>query len=68
MNPIILTKLTFSQIRGVAEGIAVLHGLHITHGDLKGTSIAINDMGEPLIADFGVAQVTMDALLVIVYD
>jgi len=50
------------MIRAIAEGIHILHSLipPVVHGDIKGSNIVINALGEPLIADFGVSRIVED--------
>ncbi|KAG8704893.1 hypothetical protein FRC08_001962 [Ceratobasidium sp. 394] len=40
----------------IAEGLAFLHQYGVVHGDLKGANVLISDAYEPLLADFGNAQ------------
>jgi len=42
----------------VANGLKYMHGLHIVHGNLKGTNILINRDRRACIADFGLATIT----------
>ncbi|KAJ7224674.1 kinase-like domain-containing protein [Mycena pura] len=47
-------------IRGVALGVQVLHGMGIVHGDIKASNIAIDGLGNPLIANFGLSRIVED--------
>ncbi|KAJ3052559.1 hypothetical protein HK097_006057 [Rhizophlyctis rosea] len=40
----------------VSCGMQFLHDRHVTHGDLKGVNVLIDDSGNAVIADFGMAQ------------
>ncbi|KIJ56647.1 hypothetical protein M422DRAFT_197712 [Sphaerobolus stellatus SS14] len=47
-------------IKGVAKGLSLLHNFQpnpIAHGDLKGANILIDDIGQPLLADFGLSKI-----------
>ncbi|KAF8633770.1 hypothetical protein AX15_001276 [Amanita polypyramis BW_CC] len=46
-------------IRGIAEGIQVLHSMDppIIHGELRAEKILIGDKGQPLLTDFALAQI-----------
>ncbi|KAG9045288.1 hypothetical protein FS837_006553 [Tulasnella sp. UAMH 9824] len=48
----------------IAEGLAYLHTRNppFIHGDLKPDNILINDDEDPVLADFGLAQITRDVL------
>ncbi|KAK1235273.1 hypothetical protein PQX77_001507 [Marasmius sp. AFHP31] len=43
--------------RDVAQGLAHLHSLQITHGDLKGVNVLITPERNACITDFGLSQV-----------
>ncbi|KZS88611.1 kinase-like protein, partial [Sistotremastrum niveocremeum HHB9708] len=43
---------------GAAEGLLYLHETGIVHGDLKGSNILINENGQPVLADFGLARLS----------
>jgi serine/threonine protein kinase len=45
-------------VRGVARGVAYLHGLseEVIHRDLKPSNILLDDNWRPKIADFGTAK------------
>ncbi|KDQ51781.1 hypothetical protein JAAARDRAFT_703975, partial [Jaapia argillacea MUCL 33604] len=40
---------------GVLKGLSYLHSNHVVHGDLRAANVLINDMGQPVLADFGLA-------------
>jgi serine/threonine protein kinase/Flp pilus assembly protein TadD len=44
----------------IARGIQHAHGRNVIHRDLKPGNILLNAQGEPLIADFGLAQLLLD--------
>ncbi|KAG8893277.1 hypothetical protein FRC01_013686, partial [Tulasnella sp. 417] len=48
----------------IAEGLAYLHSRNppFIHGDLKPDNILINDDEDPVLADFGLAQIARDVL------
>ncbi|KAG8945781.1 hypothetical protein FRC04_000547 [Tulasnella sp. 424] len=48
----------------IAEGLAYLHSRipPFIHGDLKPDNILVNDDEDPVLADFGLAQITRDVL------
>jgi len=48
------------QISDVADGLSYLHSHNVIHGDLKGPSILVDDMGHARLADFGLAAVAPD--------
>ncbi|KIJ70260.1 hypothetical protein HYDPIDRAFT_23387 [Hydnomerulius pinastri MD-312] len=49
-------------IRGISEGINVLHTMNppVVHGDLKGANIVVDGAGNPLLADFGFSRIVED--------
>ncbi|KII90405.1 hypothetical protein PLICRDRAFT_52143 [Plicaturopsis crispa FD-325 SS-3] len=49
-------KDRFHILRGIACGLAYLHGENMIHADMKGNNVLIDDSGEPRIADFGRAR------------
>ncbi|KAI3793158.1 hypothetical protein L1987_35773 [Smallanthus sonchifolius] len=46
----------FNIILGIAKSLAHLHHLNIIHYNLKSSNILIDGLGEPKIADFGLAR------------
>ncbi|KDQ51785.1 hypothetical protein JAAARDRAFT_184813 [Jaapia argillacea MUCL 33604] len=40
---------------GVLKGLSYLHSNHVVHGDLRCANVLLNDMGQPCLADFGLA-------------
>ncbi|KAF8520465.1 kinase-like protein [Hysterangium stoloniferum] len=50
-------------IKGIAEGLRLLHNLQpnaVAHGDIRGANIMINDIGQPMLADFGLSKILED--------
>ncbi|KLO14139.1 kinase-like protein [Schizopora paradoxa] len=45
------------MVTGIAAGLTYLHNQNVVHSDLKGENILISDMGQPLLADFGISRV-----------
>jgi len=45
-------------IRGIAEGLLMLHTMNppVVHGGLNASSVIIDDWGNPLLSDFGIAK------------
>lgn len=43
-------------LAGIARAVQHLHDHHIWHRDLKPTNVLIDEEGQPLVADFGVAK------------
>lgn len=43
-------------LKGITEGIKLLHSMSIVHGDIKGFNIAISPDGRPLLSNFGFAR------------
>ncbi|KAH8796251.1 kinase-like domain-containing protein [Flagelloscypha sp. PMI_526] len=41
-----------------ANGLKYLHSLDITHGDIKGANILVNDQGRACLSDLGIASIT----------
>jgi len=48
---------TIQMAKGAAAGLSYLHREDIVHADLKSQNILISDLGQPLIADFGVSHI-----------
>ncbi|KAD5961549.1 hypothetical protein R6Q59_014327 [Mikania micrantha] len=46
----------FNIILGIAKSLAHLHQLNIIHYNLKSSNILIDGLGEPKVADFGLAR------------
>lgn len=42
-----------SILKGIVEGIKLLHNMSVVHGDIKGFNIAISPDGRPLLSNFG---------------
>lgn len=43
-------------LKGIVEGIKLLHSMSVVHGDIKGFNIAISPDGRPLLSNFGFAR------------
>ncbi|KAG1752409.1 kinase-like domain-containing protein [Suillus paluster] len=41
------------MLKGVAEGMKLLHSMSVVHGDIKGINIVISPDGRPLLSNFG---------------
>ncbi|KAG1868126.1 kinase-like domain-containing protein [Suillus tomentosus] len=41
------------MLKGIVEGIKLLHSMSVVHGDIKGVNIAISPDGRPLLSNFG---------------
>lgn len=46
----------FNVILGIAKSLAHLHQLNIIHYNLKSSNVLIDGLGEPKVADFGLAR------------
>ncbi|KAL0058356.1 hypothetical protein AAF712_014975 [Marasmius tenuissimus] len=46
------------KAKGIAQGIAYLHDLQITHGDIKGANVLITPEHTACITDFGLSRIT----------
>ncbi|KAF9065004.1 kinase-like domain-containing protein, partial [Rhodocollybia butyracea] len=44
-------------IKGIAEGVAYLHSNNVIHGDLRASSILIDELGNPAVADTGLLKI-----------
>ncbi|KAG9000285.1 hypothetical protein FRB90_011862 [Tulasnella sp. 427] len=53
------------QLSRIAEGLAYLHSRDppFIHGDLKPDNILVNDDEDPVLADFGLAEIARDFLV-----
>ncbi|EPQ55383.1 kinase-like protein, partial [Gloeophyllum trabeum ATCC 11539] len=49
-----------SLLRDIAKGLRALHEMDVMHGDMRGTSVMIDDRGNPLITDFGLSKILLD--------
>ena len=49
--------------RQIADALAYLHDQQILHRDLKGANIIIDQSGDAVVADFGIAQIEADSNL-----
>ncbi|KAF7350710.1 Kinase-like protein [Mycena sanguinolenta] len=47
-------------LRDISLGLDYLHGRKISHGDLKGINILVEDSGRALLCDFGLARIKAD--------
>jgi serine/threonine protein kinase len=56
----------FPKLLDVAEGVAFLHALHTTHGDIKGDNVLIDHSGHACLADLGFTSVVRRATSVLV--
>jgi len=56
-------------IRGIAQGLLLLHTMDppVVHGYLNASSVIIDDWGNPLLSDFGIAKVVEDVIGTAVY-
>ena len=54
-TPMSLAKIVQTIIR-IARALQYAHMHHIVHRDVKPTNIMIDEFGEPLLSDFGVAE------------
>lgn len=46
----------FNIILGIAKGLSHLHQMNVIHYNLKSSNILIDNLGEPKVADFGLAR------------
>ena len=49
--------------RQIADALAYLHDQQILHRDLKGANVIIDQAGNAIVADFGIAQIEADSSL-----
>ncbi|KAF9779294.1 kinase-like domain-containing protein, partial [Thelephora terrestris] len=56
----------FPKLLDVAEGVAFLHSLHTTHGDIKGDNFFIDHSGHACLANLGFTSVVHRASSVLV--
>lgn len=51
-----------SILKGIVEGIKLLHSMSIVHGDIKAINIAISTDGRPLLSNFGFTRLEEDIM------
>ncbi|KAG2155148.1 kinase-like domain-containing protein [Suillus bovinus] len=49
-------------LKGIVEGITLLHSMSVVHGDIKGINIAISPDGRPLLSNFGFTRLEEDIM------
>ncbi|KAL0571879.1 Rho guanine nucleotide exchange factor [Marasmius crinis-equi] len=56
-NPCISPELQYNFALDIASGLAYLHGQGITHGNIKGNNILIDDKSNARITDYGLSRI-----------
>ena len=49
-------ELSLHYVRGIGQALSYMHSHQMLHLDLKPSNVMLNDMGEPILIDFGLSK------------